>query len=313
MSIEQTLPLLLPDWPDLPDGIGAISTLRAGGLSAVPFDDGMGNGGFNLGRHVGDDPAAVAQNRARLTRVLPAEPFWLQQVHGTNVVNLDAAIGEPLADACFTSRPGVVCAIQTADCLPVLLWGTLNRRRSTERVDVERRAPGTEANGTISSSARSCGWGDLPGQEGIADSPCSPIQSSRNYVVGAAHAGWRGLAAGVLQKTVEAMRAAGAGQISAWLGPAIGAQQFEVGPDVLAAFANLPHDQPGRDPAFVPHPQHHGKYLANLNQLARVALARVGVQQVSGGEYCTVSMPLSFFSYRRDRTTGRMASCIWIK
>jgi copper oxidase (laccase) domain-containing protein len=319
MSIDQTLPLLLPNWPGLPAGIGAICTLRAGGMSGVPFDDGMGNGGLNLGSHVGDDPVAVAQNRARLQRVLPAEPFWLQQVHGSKVINLDHALGEPQADASFTTRPGVVCAIQTADCLPVLLWGVSGSVRSPGPASVPEdpvqggaHGAGTKIDGR-GAQGTGCGWGDLPGQEGMASSPCTQSTGGHRYVVGAAHAGWRGLAGGVLQNTVQAMRAAGAEQVSAWLGPAIGPQQFEVGPDVVAAFANLPHDQAGRNPAFVPHPQHHGKYLANLYQLARVALARVGVQQVSGGEYCTVSMPLSFFSYRRDGSTGRMVSCIWLK
>jgi len=128
-------------------------------------------------------------------------------------------------------------------------------------------------------------------------------------VVGAAHAGWRGLAGGVLEKTVAAMRGRGAGEISAWLGPAIGPQQFEVGQDVLEAFAA--HDSASLT-AFVAIAGREGKYLADIYQLARQRLAQVGVQRVAGGGLCTVS-DKRFYSYRRDKQTGRMASLIWLR
>jgi YfiH family protein len=160
-------------------------------------------------------------------------------------------------DASIATVPGVVCAILTADCLPVL-------------------------------------FADLGGK-----------------VAGAAHAGWRGLAAGVLGQTVAAMRAAGADEITAWLGPAIGRDAFEVGPDVKAAFeAALPGQV---DDAFRPYPGRPGKYLADMYLLARRMLARDGITRVHGGDRCTATETDWFYSYRRDGVTGRQASLIWLK
>lgn len=250
-----SLPLLDLQWPGLPASVGALSTTRAGGVSAAPYDDGAGGGGLNLGTHVGDAPEAVAHNRVLLKQQLPAEPAWLTQVHGVKVLDASRVDGAPPADASIACRSGVVCAIMTADCMPVLL----------------------------------------------AD--------AQGKVVGAAHAGWRGLADGVLENTVTAMREAGAGELLAWLGPAIGPAAFEVGEEVKAAFARL-----GRQvaAAFTPCTA-PGKYLANLPQLARLALAGAGVTRVAGGDACTLSDARRFYSYRRDRVTGRMASLIWIK
>lgn len=250
-----SLPTVALHWPGLPAGVRALSTTRLGGVSRPPYDDGTGGGGLNLGTHVGDDPAAVAQNRALLRAQLPAEPAWLTQVHGTRVLDAAQVAGAPEADASISDRRGVVCAIMTADCMPVLL------------ADAEGR------------------------------------------VVGAAHAGWRGLAAGVLESTVEAMRAAGAGQLLAWLGPGIGPAAFEVGSDVRDAFTHLGPQAPA---AFRRIDGASGKYHADLPALARLALSRVGVTDMAGGSDCTVSDPARFYSYRRDRVTGRMASLIWI-
>jgi YfiH family protein len=254
--------LIRPDWPDLPANIGALATTRLGGVSGAPFDDGSGGGGLNLGLHVKDDPDTVQENRARLQALLPGRPAWIAQVHGIGVV--DAALVRPGApvqtgDASTAVEPGVVCAILTADCLPVL-------------------------------------FADLGGK-----------------VVGAAHAGWRGLAAGVLGTTVARMREQGAGEITAWLGPAIGPQAFEVGADVLEAFrAALPNGQ--AEEGFMPYPGREGKYLANMPLLARRLLARDGVTRVHGGERCTFTERDQFYSYRRDGAgSGRQASLIWIK
>jgi YfiH family protein len=253
--------LIRPHWPDLPEGIGALATTRRGGVSGGPFGDGQGGGGLNLGRHVGDDPDAVRANRARLQSVLPGQPAWISQVHGPDVV--DAALVQPgapvqVGDASFATAAGVVCAILTADCLPVL-------------------------------------FADLDGK-----------------VVGAAHAGWRGLAGGVLGATVAAMRRAGAGEITAWLGPAIGPDAFEVGEDVLRAFeAALPGLDAGA--AFRPYPNRPGKYLADIYRLARLALTRDGVTRIHGGDRCTVTEATQFYSFRRDRMSGRQASLIWLK
>jgi len=246
---------LIPHWPGLPDNIGVLSTTRLGGVSPEPYDDGAGGGGLNLGTHVGDQPEHVVRNRAILCAQLPSEPVWLSQVHGTAVVDVAAAQHQvPEADASFSTTPGKVCLIMTADCLPVLFC------------DAEGKT------------------------------------------VAAAHAGWRGLAAGVLQTTVASMRAAGAGELSAWMGPAIGPEQFEVGEDVRTAF-----QQQGAPDAFQPIAGKPGKYLADIYALARYVLRKAGVQQVHGGEFCTVSDPARFYSYRRDGVTGRQASLIWIK
>lgn len=248
--------VIIPQWPGLPASVGALSTLRSGGVSAAPYDDGHGGGGLNLGVHVADAPEAVAANRARLRSLLPAEPAWLTQVHGTVVVNAAKVSGAPQADASIATEAGAVCVIMTADCMPVLL-------------------------------------ADVDGK-----------------VVGAAHAGWRGLAGGVLEATVAAMRAAGAGELTAWLGPGIGPRHFEVGAEVPAEFEHLGADAAN---AFAPLAATPGKFLGNLPQLARLVLARVGVHAVHGGTDCTVSDAARFYSYRRDRVTGRMASLVWIR
>lgn len=254
--------VIRPDWPDLPAGVGALATTRLGGVSAAPFDDGRGGGGLNLGLHVQDDPEAVRENRARLQSLLPGRPAWISQVHGNGVV--DAAAVRPgapvqVGDASTAHEAGVVCAILTADCLPVL-------------------------------------FADLDGK-----------------VVGAAHAGWRGLAAGVLANTVAAMRAQGAGEITAWLGPAIGPQAFEVGEDVVEAFrAALPDGR--HEEGFRPFLGREGKYLADMSLLARRLLGRDGVSRVHGGERCTFTEGACFYSYRRDGAgSGRQASLIWLK
>lgn len=246
--------ILWPDW-DAPAGVHAAFSLRGGGVSAAPWQS------LNLGVHVGDDPAHVAENRGRLRAALqlPAEPLWLDQVHGNAVLDADAGAegapvaedGRPRADAVVTRRAGVVCCIQVADCLPVLL------------------------------AARD------------------------GSVLGAAHAGWRGLAGGVIENTVRAMRTP-PGQLRAWLGPAIGPQKFEVGDDVRDAF--LAQDAVAAA-AFVPGAG--GRWLCDLAALARARLAALGVRSVAGGQWCTVTDGQRFFSHRRDGRSGRMAALLW--
>jgi len=250
-----SLPTLAVDWPDLPLSVGVLTTTRQGGVSGAPYDDGVGGGGLNLGTHVGDGADIVARNRALLRQQLPSEPLWLTQVHGTGVIHADMSPTSTEADACITAQPEQVCAIMTADCMPVLL----------------------------------------------AD--------SRAQVVGAAHAGWRGMASGVLQATVNAMRERGADQIVAWLGPGIGPNAFEVGQDVLQAFEPWATGHS----AFKAIEARPGKLFADLPALAKVILASVGVSNVAGGQHCTLSDPARFYSFRRDRITGRMATMIWIK
>jgi YfiH family protein len=235
----------VPDWV-VPANVRALQTTRQGGVSTAPWAS------FNLADHVGDDPVAVAANREALRSCLPAEPFWLTQVHGTVAVDVDRRPKNAEGDAAVARQSGRICAIMTADCLPVLF--------------------------------------------------CDRAGS----VAGAAHAGWRGLLAGVLESTVAGM-AVPPGEVLAWLGPAIGPQNFEVGEEVRSAF--VAHD-PQAVHAFAPHGS--GKWLCDLYRLARQRLQRIGVEAVSGGGECTFSNSGRYFSYRRDRVTGRMASLIWL-
>lgn len=237
------------DWP-VPPGVRAGTTTRVGGVSAGRWAS------LNLGDRAGDDPAAVAENRRRLARdlALPAEPAWLQQVHGPGVVDAAACAPMPEADAAMAQEAGAVCAVLTADCLPVLLCD----------------------------------------REGGA--------------VAAAHAGWRGLAGGVLSTAVRAMGRP-ADELLAWLGPAIGPAAFEVGAEVRAAFVER---NPDHATAFAPGAE-AGKYLADIYAAARIELAALGVSAVHGGGRCTVSEPETFYSYRRDGVCGRMASLIWLQ
>lgn len=236
---------LTPDWP-APANVRACVTTREGGVSLAPFDS------FNLGDHVGDDPAAVAANRRYLTERLDCRPAWLSQVHGVEVAHADPA-QVATADASWSATPGVACAVMTADCLPALFCDRAGTR------------------------------------------------------VAAAHAGWRGLAAGVLEATLDAL-AVPADQVLVWLGPSIGAQVFEVGAEVREAFV-AQHAEAADAFAAGAHP---GKFIADIYRLARIRLARRGVTRFYGGDFCTVSDP-RFYSYRRAATTGRFASLVWLQ
>ena len=236
---------LVPAWP-APDHVRALQTLRSGGYSPAPWAS------FNLGDHVGDSPALVAANRAKLGLSLPGNPVWLEQVHGTTAVDADLSTKLLAADAAFSRQPSKVCVVMTADCLPVLF--------------------------------------------------CDGVGT----VVAAAHAGWRGLVAGVLEATISKMGVS-PGELLAWLGPAIGPSCFAVGDEVRTAFVD--HD-PAAANAFLPQPP--DKWLADIYRLARQRLQAAGVRAIYGGDFCTVSDAKRFFSYRRDGVTGRMASLIWL-
>ena len=276
---------LVPDWP-APPGVWALCTTRTGGSSQPPYDS------LNLGTHVGDDPAAVQANRLALqaavqARTPTARAVFLNQVHGDGVVHLDAATPDGTeADACVATDPGAVCTIMVADCLPVLL---------------------AHRNG---------------------------------QVVAAAHAGWRGLAGeggrGVLESTFERFEAfarapiasvaikseasagvpAVAADTLAWLGPCIGPQAFEVGPEVRAAFCDA---DAAAQTCFVARVDAPGKYLCDLAGLARLRLRALGITQIYGNDstapWCTVTNASRFFSHRRDAAvlgaSGRFAACIW--
>lgn len=242
---------IVPDWP-APAAVKALVTKRAGGHSRGAC------AGLNLGSHVGDDPEAVAANRVWLRQQagLPTDPVWLTQVHGTVCLDLSSVGTEtaPEADASMTRVPGQVCAILTADCLPVILC------------------------------------------------------SDDGTAVGAAHAGWRGLLSGVIEATAEAMAQPGA-CLMAWLGPAIGPSAFEVGAEVREAFMV---EDAASGSAFKPRSEAEGKWLCDIYALARLRLARLGIHRVYGGDLCTYRETEQFFSYRRDKQTGRMATLIWI-
>jgi purine-nucleoside/S-methyl-5'-thioadenosine phosphorylase / adenosine deaminase len=248
-------PVLEPDWP-APPGIRAVVTLRQGGVSQPPFDT------LNVGTRCGDAPEAVTENRRRIREALrlPSEPCWLTQVHGADVVSLGGSLdpggqaaAPPCADAAVTRAPGRVCAIQVADCMPVL----------------------------------------FAARDGVA--------------VGASHAGWRGLAAGVLQATVRAL-AVEPSELLAWMGPAIGPQHFEVGDDVRTALLAV---DAGVAPAFTPNSR--GRWQCDLYAVARRQLEAAGVREVHGGGWCTFADPARFFSYRRDGRCGRMAALLWME
>lgn len=245
--MTESIRVLRPEWP-APPGVRAASTTRVGGLSQGDFR------GLNLASHVDDDPVAVARNRALLrdTLALPGEPLWLTQVHGRVVVDAAHASEGTEADASFSSTPGAVCAVMTADCLPVL----------------------------------------------FAD--------QRGGAVAAAHAGWRGLASGVLEATLGRFEAPS--RVIAWLGPAIGPEVFEVGDEVRAAFCERQAEARHCFRSVRP-----GHWLADIYALARLRLVAAGVGEVYGGGRCTYSEPELFYSYRRSRRTGRMASLIWIE
>ncbi len=242
--------VLRPEWPAAPR-LRSAFTLRDGGVSAAPYR------ACNLAAHVGDDAAAVAENRRRLRAelALPAEPLWLAQVHGTEVLDADryaAGAAAPRADAAITRRAGCVLAVLVADCLPVLI----------------ARRDGT--------------------------------------AVAVAHAGWRGLAAGVLEHTIAAFDCPG-DALQAWLGPAIGPAHFEVGAEVRAAFCAR---QAQAEAAFAANAR--GRWQCDLRRLAGMRLRALGVASIHGRPRCTFAESESFYSFRRDGVTGRMAALTWI-
>ena len=239
--------LIRPDWP-APARVRAVSTTRIGGVSRGPYAS------LNLGARGDDEPARVAENRARLAAAAGCPPpAWLDQVHGTAVAHptRENAV-EPRADAATADRPGLSCVVLTADCLPLLLCDRGGRR------------------------------------------------------VAAAHAGWRGLAAGVIERAVAAFDGE-PGELLAWLGPCIGPDAFEVGPEVRAAFVEA---DSGAEGCF--KPGEGDRCFADLRGLARRRLAAAGVDAVTASAACTYGEPDRFFSHRRDGPCGRMATLVWL-
>jgi YfiH family protein len=247
---------IVPDWPAPPGVRALVTTRRMPGNSRPPFD------AFNLGLRSGEDVGVVSANRELLERAcgLPSTPHWLRQVHGCEVVEFASAATqpadaparpEPVADAAITRARGIVLAVLTADCLPVLF--------------------------------------------------CADDGSS----IGVAHAGWRGLAAGVLEATLARFDVP-PGRVLAWLGPCIGAASYEIDDAVRDVFVDA---DPRTMHAFTP--ARAGHWQCGLEELARRRLARAGVRQVSGGGFDTFT-DARFYSYRRDgECSGRFASLIW--
>lgn len=236
-----------PTWP-APSSVRAYVSTRIGGVSSVPFDS------LNLGLHVQDDPAAVQQNRQLFSSYIdmPDSTTWLNQVHGTDVACLPCESLPDSADAAVSHTKNQVCAVLTADCLPVFFCNQA----------------GTQ--------------------------------------VAVAHAGWRGLCAGVLESTLAKFDEKE--NVMVWFGPAIGPNAFEVGDEVREAFVSVIPDAAA---AFKPA-QEAGKWLGDLYLLAKQRLVVAGVIQIYGGDYCTFTDEARFYSYRRDGKTGRMASVIWV-
>ncbi len=245
---------LEPDWP-APANIHAATTLRTGGVSQGAYSS------LNPATHVSDDSGRVRQNRQIISEMLelPTEPIWLDQVHSSRAVKAANPPYPPLqkggrgdlqqADASYTNEAGVVCAVMTADCLPLL------------------------------------------------------VCSADGAHVAAVHAGWRGLLAGVISNTIDAMQTQ---DLLVWLGPAIGPDCFEVGAEVRDAFLEK---SAAFNEAF--KAQSNDKWLADIYQLARIELAALDITNVYGGTHCTVTEHERFYSYRRDTQTGRMATLIW--
>ena len=250
----QRLDWIVPAWNG-PHSVRAFFTTRNGDARQHPSHR------MDLGSALPDaaeETGTPGDSRRRLRALLPADPVWLTQVHGTGVITVDEGnhrrlvASPPSADAAVTSKPGIPLVVRTADCLPVLLADRAGR------------------------------------------------------VLAVAHAGWRGLAAGVLEATVTAMAAAPKG-IVAWIGPAIGPHAYEVGDDVRGTFCAA---DAGAKMHFAP--LHDGKWLADLPGLARRRLAQCGVMDVAGGSWCTVTDAAHFFSWRRDRQMARMGLVAWL-
>jgi YfiH family protein len=283
---------LEPEWP-APPGVRALSTFRSGGVSTAPYAS------LNLGDHVGDVPEAVAENRRRLRAAagLPAEPAWLTQVHGTNVADLDAAVDPETARTRSVGSSGLDAG-----------------RGGLRPADLDTSKTGPMGPADLGASAlvgpadaaftrrrgRACA---------ILTADCLPIvlATDSGNLVAAAHAGWRGLAGGVIEATVKAIEVPPE-RLMAWLGPAIGPEHFEVGAEVREA---LVKGDLGAEAAFAPNAR--GRFMADLGKLARRRLAALGVSRIYGGGHCTYARKERYFSHRRDGVTGRQATLIWLE
>lgn len=224
----------------------------------------------NLALHVGDDPSAVLKNRELLAR-------RLRETHQLDV--------------------------------PLTQWQWLNQTHSVKAVEALSSLSGGVQSEVPEADA--CYSFEANKVCSVLTADCLPvlITDTTGHQIAAIHAGWRGLYGGIIESTVAALQEHNdAPTLMAWLGPAIGPAQFEVGDEVFQAFTGKKDIGPLSAEAFVA--QGHGKYLANIYQLARIRLMAVGVYDIYGGVYCTVTDDDRFYSYRRQANTGRMASFI---
>jgi len=236
------------DW-NAPVHIRAGTSTRRDGCSRPPYD------GFNLAEHVGDDNEAVKKNRKQLKQLLrlPAEPHWLNQSHGNRVVKITNPASDRDADAAYSDRPGIICAVLTADCVPILLC---NRA-------------GTE--------------------------------------VAAIHAGWRGLCSNIISHTTACFDS-GSDELIAWIGPHISSEYYEVQDDVRdACIQSL-----SETVAVAFTKTSNISWHANLGMIAGMTLVKAGVTEIHASNLCTFRDREYFYSYRREKNTGRTASLIWI-
>ena len=256
---------LIPDWP-APAGVRAVCTTRAGGVSAAPYAS------FNLGDHVGDKPAHVAANRATLRSALGAHPVFLKQVHGTEVVQLDArSVDGTVADACFTPQPGVACMVMVADCLPVLFTTTQGH----------------------AVAAAHAGWRGLAGQSGLGVLE----QTFKNFS-----------SVALMDKAQAAIEIIA--WLGPCIGPDAFEVGDEVraafvqddAPDSAQAascFKRLPAGKWLAD-------------LAGLARLRLRAMGITQIYgNDSSAAWCTVANASKFFSHRRDQVSGRFCASIW--
>ena len=282
---RQALPLIFPDWP-APPWVKAVTTTRQGGFSRSPYDH------FNLGQYVGENADTVQLNQQLLESLLSVGNIqWIKQVHGVDVVNIgNTAQTADAASAIDIDKTGGVSSFKQVDML--IADGCYTQNRNT-----------------------ACA---------LVTADCLPIliTDKRGTKVAALHAGWRGLAAGIIGRGFRAANINPA-EALVWLGPAIGASVYEVGDEVRQAFINAsadPHFCVGSDAKrysdsiiasnFISTRKDH--YLCNMVGLARSELEHMGVLGVYGGDHCTYSDPEQFYSFRRDGNTGRFASLIWI-
>ncbi len=242
---------IVPEWP-LPSNVKSLITTRSGGVSSHPYAS------LNLAQHVGDRGESVSQNRSYLYQHVGMPVTWLHQIHSAHVETLPAP--ESLhVDGVFSKERSNVCAVLTADCLPVL------------------------------------------------------FASKAGDEVAAVHCGWRGLAGGMISNALKKF-SCDSSQIMAYLGPSISQKHFEVGEDVLSSFQEAQSQRNyscAVEKCFLKRRDREGKYFADLYGLARSELTGAGVVEIYGGEFCTYS-DRRFYSYRRDKKTGRFASLIWL-